>query len=435
MSGPSGAYQQLAEALATIAASSASFATSLEAMKSQLQAMNGYITARYGVGILPGGPPAMNDQFAREEFPLAIGTLTGVRYWNTSPPVRSVLSSSEVVLHGARAPWEPGENQASCNNPRAVREPFCNPPAALNMYAEPGSLYQAITEQQYTHRPHFFDEIPDRSCGCGFWVYWSPSAAVPGITKPDVCGIVEGWGRYRGGEKGFRCSKAKIVALCITDTSCGDLGRARAEDLLAERYKVPIFSTVATMLKAHPPSRNPSAEKLPSPETDPYAYGRAWRTIPQPVQPQGLPQGNGSSGGGGGGGGGGGIPPGPYAGGGYVPPPVPVQWAAGCWIPAPPPAAWSAPPCMACHNRQATIAIYSAALGPVYHCDSCRAPLGPCDCKTCTTVRDSACPCGRTHKLWAGQQLRCDCGALHQGPVLSAASALAQLQEKKDPPS
>ncbi len=54
------------------------------------------------------------------------------------------------------------------------------------------------------------------SHNCGFWGYFRLTQHNLGIGASylAVDGVIEGWGRTRIGELGFRCSKARILALC-----------------------------------------------------------------------------------------------------------------------------------------------------------------------------------------------------------------------------
>jgi hypothetical protein len=77
-----------------------------------------------------------------------------------------------------------------------------------------------------------------------------------------VAGVVEGYGRYRGGNLGFRCAKARIAALCVLPLAGKEHGwREWAEEALGQAYGVPVYSTVETMLRAHPPSRGKFAAR------------------------------------------------------------------------------------------------------------------------------------------------------------------------------
>lgn len=136
------------------------------------------------------------DGFAEdrsEEFPLALGSVTGLRAWTlTSPDLRGDPHQADenwpyVPLVGATGfYWPAGALEAVCNNGRS------HPPPVL------------------------IDPVSGERCGCGFYAYWdvaslghnqSSSSGLP------VIGIVEGFGRTLLGSRGFRCQRAKIIAL------------------------------------------------------------------------------------------------------------------------------------------------------------------------------------------------------------------------------
>lgn len=147
---------------------------------------------------------------------MAIGEVYGVRWWTlrqeTGPnPVPGRLSNFLPILNGAYGRWEPGDNQAVCSV---------------------GGRHS----------------VPDEDCGCGFWAYWLPEAKSPlGTSKQRVLGVIKGWGDDTLiGEKGFRCARARIVALC-----CADMAQRR------------VMNAPPTFVEGPPPgvrfSRGPAA--------------------------------------------------------------------------------------------------------------------------------------------------------------------------------
>lgn len=96
--------------------------------------------------------------------------------------------------------WKPGENVAHC---ASATEPDPDHPA------EPGTAEADVWKR---HRPGRCD---DDAHGCGLWAYHDGTAYEAG----DVHGVIEGYGRTTVGTKGFRCEKARIVALCLPETT------------------------------------------------------------------------------------------------------------------------------------------------------------------------------------------------------------------------
>ena len=142
----------------------------------------------------PKPTPGMSGFSEAGEEDFAAGTVTGYRWWTLTAPdlTRNPLDAEQDwrprLLRGQRAEWQPGVNEAAClaglAGPRAHEDP-----------------------------------LPSAGCGCGFWAYWS--LAQHNMARPGellVAGVIEGWGRTRIGERGFRCATARILALCLPFT-------------------------------------------------------------------------------------------------------------------------------------------------------------------------------------------------------------------------
>lgn len=308
--------------LAAITASSERAGLALKAFAeaaAQLQFALSYTIARY----TPGRSMSRIDHFSSDEFPLEIGSLFGVRYWSVS---LHNMRTGDITLSGARKSWVPGENRAECDNKYAVCE---------NVPVPHEDSYATRTE----YRAHTFAEIPSRSCGCGYWAYWAPEdAPVPGVAAPSVMGVIEGWENYRTGPKGLRCSAAQIVALHVVPAPVAVFGseihggedwRTKVEGDLAARYKVPVYSDAATMLKAYPTSRTPPPAGPARPKI--RKAGRGWRSV------------------------------------------TPSTWQ----MPA------SEPLCAVCHSPAMKGVLRTGAAGPVWACASCVAAAEPCGCSKC----------------------------------------------------
>lgn len=153
---------------------------------------------------------------------LAVGDVTGMRVWNIDAWGRLTGVTHPAV-------WTPGENVALCRR------------------ADASYVY-------YDREAPKCPGLADPSCGCGFWAYHYGGADHSG----DVTGVVSGYGKTTIGEKGFRCEKARILAVCVEGLP---LFKAR---LLARNYPdVVQYPSVDEMLAAHPLSD----EYAPSPAT------------------------------------------------------------------------------------------------------------------------------------------------------------------------
>lgn len=69
------------------------------------------------------------------------------------------------------------------------------------------------TRTHYAGKPH---QLLLPECSCGFWAYTN-GAHVLSVNGVAALGVIEGWGRMVLGPHGFRCQKARIVALAFTD--------------------------------------------------------------------------------------------------------------------------------------------------------------------------------------------------------------------------
>lgn len=190
-----------------------------------------------------------DDGFSGSEFGFAAGSVFGIRRW---------WLGVDGVLNGVYAPWKAGVNEAACMKFREVSFPARYFGATVRWAVCDGEEHLA----------------PDEDCNCGFWAYWNPDGGgQPQFSSNPfavhVAGVVEGFGRMLQGEKGFRCSRARIAGVSVlrgpyytaSATHGFEMGGYRdlPSDLLAgyraqieTRYKVPSYSTGADLLAAHP---------------------------------------------------------------------------------------------------------------------------------------------------------------------------------------
>ncbi len=116
------------------------------------------------------------------DFELAVGEVTGYRWWVLAPerPYAAQYRGGPGLLLGAtgRQIWHDGVNEAACNFNRQ-------------------------------HWP------PVLACGCGFWGYFEHTPHDLGLGGVPVTGAIEGFGHTLIGNDGFRCQQARIVALHV----------------------------------------------------------------------------------------------------------------------------------------------------------------------------------------------------------------------------
>ena len=150
---------------------------------------------------------------------LALGSVSGYRWW----AVDGSLARSQV-LRGMHAAWTPGENTARC---------------------------------LAGHRFHLDSTVPDSACYCGFYAWWHPQDQIPPVPALYVpaFGVVQGYGRVLIGTKGFRCAKARILALHLL---MRDDAPKRVRDGIIARLggfypDAALFRDPAVMLAEYPP--------------------------------------------------------------------------------------------------------------------------------------------------------------------------------------
>lgn len=192
------------------------------------------------------------------EADFALSAMYGLRCWHVTAGLRKIdrpgrapsfelIQSSDVgVLTGIhyRMPYLQGVNVSLCGRNRA---------------------YDGWEDPEAWAPDH---EAPDVSCACGTYAYLLPDA--PGAAPPKneytkgadfyVQGVVEGTGHVIVGTKGFRCQKARIVALVLpvlTDKpSLASQYVAVAAELSAvvqyKYHEVPTFLSVHDALREFP---------------------------------------------------------------------------------------------------------------------------------------------------------------------------------------
>lgn len=172
--------------------------------------------------------------------PFVAGSLVGLRAFRIDP-----LGRLTGVTH--RDVWTPSENVAVCH-----REPYDDgaterrqserdrAAAAIYNYTPSGyasggmitsplqamrSIYanSGLFEPVRQPKNHTFAAV---DCSCGFYAYFDGNDYLDGDmiddSDPAVGAIIEGWGTCTVGTRGFRASKAKVLALIDPD---GDTAR------------------------------------------------------------------------------------------------------------------------------------------------------------------------------------------------------------------
>lgn len=183
----------------------------------------------------PTGTSPRDEQFASLGF--AVGLVRGVRSFGVDELGRL------TGIH-YRQVWVPGENQAQCRT-------------------EPELTY-STWERQSRPRPveDFAKHLPD--CVCGFYGYYDGSNDYHSDGR-TITGVVEGYGSTVIGTRGFRCEKARIVALHIPDA-------VKRGGVVVRNYaEVPQFDSFLAMVREFPPVGD---EKAPTPDSGPNFWTR-----------------------------------------------------------------------------------------------------------------------------------------------------------------
>ncbi|MGN7978247.1 hypothetical protein ACTJJ4_11800 [Microbacterium sp. 22195] len=188
---------------------------------------------------------------ALQEVGFAVGVVRGVRAFNVDKLGR---------LRGVTFPqvWMPGENQAECKrNERDIYQITYR--AVLNL--SQGGYATPIREPEpEPTKPHAMN-----SCNHGFYAYYDGSND---YHDPDrVNAVIEGYGETVIGSRGFRCMKARIIAMHIPDTMTEFKAR-----MVARNYPdVAVLESFEQMVAEFPPD---AAGNEITPDNDPDFWTR-----------------------------------------------------------------------------------------------------------------------------------------------------------------
>ncbi len=186
-------------------------------------------------------------EFDGREREFAAGVVTGTRSF-------AVDKLGRLVGVAYPAVWRPGENVAKC---LLRTDQF----AVHLMFGPNGNITPSSSRTVDAQRP----EHSIAECAHGFYGYYEGSNDYyePG----RVMAVVEAYGETIIGTRGFRASKARIVALHIPS----DIG-VGVRRLVARNYpEVPLFDSFDAMVAEFPP--DDGGEGL-SPDSDPDFWTR-----------------------------------------------------------------------------------------------------------------------------------------------------------------
>lgn len=183
----------------------------------------------------------MSSDFTGPAF--IAGTLTGIRTWRPD-------GCGRLWAYAQRYAWTPGVNDARCLGLTALHRQLAEitvtgAQVAVAM-AQPGERMSGrvslVKAPKRAPRPHV---VAGLDCKCGFYAYFTPDAP----RHERLVGLIEGWGTVTAGTRGFRASKARIVALLEP-----------VPDAVRLRYlEVPVYRDLLAAIAAHPLSVQPPA--------------------------------------------------------------------------------------------------------------------------------------------------------------------------------
>lgn len=135
-------------------------------------------------------------------------------------------------------------------------------------YAQVWVPGENLSECRSEFGPHKDGDFAEK-CRCGFYGYYDGSNDFH--SGGLVSGVIEGYGDAVLGSRGFRVTKARIVALTIADDVSGPLAR-----LVRRNYAdIPFFDTFSRMVAEFPPDYELDAKTAPSPDSDPDFWSRS----------------------------------------------------------------------------------------------------------------------------------------------------------------
>lgn len=175
----------------------------------------------------PASPPGDFNSLG-----FAIGQVRGARTWR---------ANEKGWLEGPvyKQTWTQGENTALCRIPSRAEED------------DEGNKFY-VPPPKREHMPQ---------CRCGFYGYYDNSND---YYRPDyervfgrnyVAGMIEGYGEVLIGERGFRVTKARIVAIHFPATFVDP------RLILGNYPDIPVFSTFEQMVDAFPCEGKPEVEQ------------------------------------------------------------------------------------------------------------------------------------------------------------------------------
>jgi len=220
-----------------------------------------YVDRIVGDIVAKATPPVPMGEFSAPEF--SIEPVRGARAFDVDK-----LGRLTGVTH--HQVWTPGENVSDCRANENDMSMTLTPMYASyggpisGGYGFGGYLPRVMINPSWLDAPRPAGPHSLTACKCGFYGYYDGSND---YHKPErVSGVVEGYGEVVIGTRGFRSTKARIVALTIPDT----VSPALAMRVRRNYRDIPFFDSFAAMVTEHPTDTQHGS----TPETDPDFWTR-----------------------------------------------------------------------------------------------------------------------------------------------------------------
>lgn len=184
---------------------------------------------------------AHSPEFSGSGF--SAGAVQGARAWNID---------DDGWLVGVMRPqvWVPGENHAECRR-------FVLPPVR-SVIINGSSVPVTVSPGRVSVEPA---EHPIQDCGHGFYAFYEGSNDYGRPAR--VSGVIQGYGKTVIGSRGFRCMKARILAITFGD----EVSEQQRAKVTANYPGSPVFDSFDEMVAAYPPDRG---------ETEPPIEPNEW---------------------------------------------------------------------------------------------------------------------------------------------------------------
>ena len=167
------------------------------------------------------GEPGFGDD---TDPPFAAGSVTGYRWWAITSLDLSAVPAAACPRCGMTSAHPDDIRQGYCGNchdwtsparPRTRYSP--GPLRGMHAAWQPGENTAVCLDGTSTHGT---GTVPDSRCFCGFYAFWTLPPPYSLLSAPGlipVCGVIEGYGKVLIGSKGFRCARARVLALHVPD--------------------------------------------------------------------------------------------------------------------------------------------------------------------------------------------------------------------------